>query len=127
MLEKYPKEVKLVHKFIPAHDFSMKAATAALAADEQGKFWEFHDKLFENQSVLNDAKVIEIATMLKLNMDRFRKKMEDPALEALVDRDYADAKKLGISATPWVYINGIHLKERSLPGFVTAIDKELKR
>lgn len=126
MLEKYPKEVRLTHKFIPAHDFTMKAATAALAADEQGKFWEFHDKLFENQSVLNDAKVIEIAGMLKLNMDRFRKKMQDPALKALVDRDYADAKKLGVSATPWIYINGRHLKDRSLPGFVTAIDKELK-
>jgi len=126
VLEKYPKEVRLTHKFIPAHDFTMKAATAALAADEQGKFWEFHDKLFENQSVLNDAKVIEIAGMLKLNMDRFRKKMQDPALKALVDRDYADAKKLGVSATPWIYINGRHLKDRSLPGFVTAIDKELK-
>jgi protein-disulfide isomerase len=127
VLEKYPKEVKLTHKFIPAHDFTMKAATAALAADEQGKFWEFHDKLFENQSVLNDAKVIEIAGMLKLNMDRFRKRMQDPALKALVDRDYDDAKKLGVSATPWIYINGRHLKDRSLPGFVTAIDKELNR
>lgn len=127
MLEKYPKEVKLVHKFIPAHDFTMKAVTAALAAEEQGKFWEFHDKLFENQSVLNDAKVTEIATMLKLNMDRFRKKMADPALKELVDRDYEDAKKLGIPATPWVYVNGRHLEERSLPGFVDAIEKELKR
>lgn len=127
MLEKYPKEVKLVHKIVPAHDFTTKAAIAALAAYEQGKFWEFHDKLFENQSVLNDPKVIEIATMLKLDMDRFRKKMQDPALKAMVDRDYDDAIKLGITATPWVYINGRHLKERSLPDFVSAIDKELKR
>lgn len=127
MLEKYPKEVKLVHKIVPAHDFTMKATIAALAAYEQGNFWEFHDKLFENQSVLNDPKIIEIATNLKLNMDRFRKKMEDPALKALVDRDYEDAIKLGVTATPWVYINGRHLKERSLADFVTAIDRELKR
>lgn len=105
----------------------MKAATAALAAGEQGKFWEFHDKLFENQSALNDAKVIEIATMLKLNVDHFRKKIADPALKALVDLDYDEAKKLGIPATPWIYINGIHLKGHLLPDLVTAIDKELKR
>ena len=127
MLEKYPKEVKLAHKIIPAHDFTWKAATAALAADEQGKFWEFHDKLFENQSVLNDPMVIEIARMLKLDKDRFIRKMKDPAIADLIRRDANDAKALGIPATPWVYINGRHLEERSLPDFVNAIDKELKR
>jgi len=127
VLEKYPKEVKLAHKFIPAHDFTMKATIAALAAEEQGKFWEFHDKLFENQSVLNEAKVIEIAGMLKLDMDRFRKNMEDPALKELVDHDYDEAKKLDIPATPWIYINGRHLKERSLPAFIRAIDNELMK
>ena len=127
MLEKYPKEVKLAHKIIPAHDFTLKAATAALAADEQGKFWEFHDKLFENQSVLNEAKIIEIAGMLKLDMARFRKKKNDPALKELIDRDFSDAKRLGILATPWVYLNGRHLEERTFPDFVDAIDKELKR
>jgi protein-disulfide isomerase len=105
----------------------LKAATAALAADEQGKFWEFHDKLFENQSVLNEAKIIEIAGMLKLDMARFRKKKNDPALKELIDRDFSDAKRLGILATPWVYLNGRHLEERTFPDFVDAIDKELKR
>lgn len=127
MLEKYPLKVKLVHKFIPAHDFSMKAATAALAADEQGKFWEFHDKLFENQSVLNEPKLNEIAGMLKLDMARFRTKINDPALEKLINCDYEEAKMLGITGTPWVYVNGRHLKERSLQDFVNAIDKELRR
>ena len=126
MLEKYPKEVKLVHKIIPAHDFTWKAAAAALAADEQGKFWEFHDKLFENQSVLNDAKIIEIADKLQLDMDRFRKKMNGPALKELIGRDYDDAKKFGIPATPWVYLNGRHLEDRTFPDLVDAIDKELK-
>jgi len=105
----------------------MKAATAALAANEQGKFWEFHDKLFENQSVLNDAKIIEIASSLQLNLDQFKKKMKDPALKKLVDSDYAEAMKLGVTATPWVYINGRHLEQRSLQDFITAIDQELKQ
>lgn len=127
MLERFPKEVKLVHKFIPAHDFSMKAAIAALAADEQGKFWEFHDQLFENQSVLNDPKIVEIAGALKLDLKRFREKMKDPALEALISRDYAEAKKLGIPATPWIYINGRHPPERSLADLVDAVNKEVMK
>jgi protein-disulfide isomerase len=103
VLEKYPKEVKLVHKFLPHYrEFSLKAATAALAADEQGKFWEFHDKLFENQGVLNDSMVIEIAGMLKMDVDRFRKKMQDPAIKELIDRDLSDARELDIRGTPQV-------------------------
>lgn len=127
MLEKYPKEVKLVHKFIPGHDFTWKAATAALAADDQGKFWEYHDKLFENQKLLNDAKLIEIAESLKLNMEQFRKKMKDPAIKKLIEQDFDDAKKLDITATPWVYINGRYVKDISLPNLMNVIDKELKR
>jgi protein-disulfide isomerase len=127
VLEKYPKEVKLVHKFVPAHDFTWKAAAAALAADEQGKFWEYHDQLFENQLVLNEAKLIAIAGMLKLDLDRFRKKMTDPAVYEVIRKDFSDTKELGVTTTPWAYINGRHLKERTLPGFVKAIDQELKR
>jgi protein-disulfide isomerase len=125
VLEKYPKEVKLVHKFVTAHDFSMKAATAAMAANDQGKFWEFHDSLFENQDSLNDAKIIEIAKTLKLDMKRFSKKLEDPALPQWIARDFDDAKRLGVLSTPWVYVNGKHLTERSLPDLVNAINKEL--
>lgn len=128
MLEKYPKKVKLVHKFFPhSREFSLKAATAALAADEQGKFWEFHDKLFENQGALNGSMVIEIAEMLKMDVDRFRKKMQDPAIGELIDRDLNDARELDIRRTPQVYINGRLLKELSFSGLVDAIDRELKK
>jgi len=128
VLEKYPKDVKLVHMFLPhTRELSVKAATAALAADEQGKFWEFHDKLFENQSELDDSKVIEIARTLKMDEDRFRKKMQDPAIEKLIDRDLNAARELEIRGTPQPYINGRPLRDRSLAGFVNAIDKELKR
>jgi protein-disulfide isomerase len=127
VLEKYPRQVKLVHKFIPGHDFTWKAATAALAADEQGKFWGYHDQLFENQKLLNDEKLIEIAENLKLNMDKFRKKMKDPAIKKIIQCDFDDAKKLDITATPWVYINGRHITDLSLQNLVNVIDKELKR
>jgi len=137
VLEKYPTEVKLVHKFLPhVSEFSKKAAKAAMAADDQGKFWEFHGKVYENQEELklnatqgrsNDAKILEIAGLLKLDVKRFINKMDDPAFEELIDRDLNDARELDIRSTPQVYINGRVLKERSFPGFVDAIDKELKR
>ena len=77
--------------------------------------------------MLNEPKIIEIAGMLNLNMDRFRKKMNDPALKDLIESDYEEAKKLDIPATPWVYLNGRHLMDRSFTGFVNTIDRELKK
>ncbi|GFE57985.1 hypothetical protein AOG1_18650 [Geobacter sp. AOG1] len=128
MLERYPKDVKLVHKFLPHYrEFSLKAAIAALAADDQKKFWEFHDKLFENQGGLKDAMITEIAVLLKLDVEQFRKKMQDLAIEELINRDINDARELDIRGTPQVYINGRLLKDRSFPSFVDAIDKELKK
>jgi protein-disulfide isomerase len=59
VLEKYPNDVKLVVKQfpLPMHNYARKAATAAIAAGKQGKFWETHEKLFANQKDLSDAKV----------------------------------------------------------------------
>ena len=128
MLEKYPEEVKLVHKFLPHNgEMSIKAAIAAMAADDQGKFWEFHDKLYENQGGLDDAKILEIAATLKLNMEQFKRKMKDPAIEKLIQKDLSDARDLEVHWTPQVYINGAVLQDRSFKGFVAAIDAELHK
>ena len=125
MLEKYPKEVKLAHMFFPGQAFSMKASIAALAAYDQGQFWQFHDQLFANQDDLDDDKLIEIAGKLNLDMKRFREKLADPKLEDLVDHDEDEATRLGIEGTPWIYINGRHVTDRTLPGLAGEIDKEL--
>ena len=65
--------------------------------------------------------------MLRLNLDRFTRKMRDPALEQLINRDYDEAKRLGVTSTPWIYINGWHPPGRSLPDLVDAIDKEVNK
>ena len=54
-------------------------------------------------------------------------KMKDPAVKEVITRDFDDAEKFGILATSWVYINGRHLTERSLPDLIDAIHKELKK
>ena len=127
VLEKYPNDVKLVHKLCPYHDFSREAVEAAYAAWDQGKFWEYHDLLFYNQLVLNKPQITAIAEKLHLDLKRFNKKMKDPAIQKLIERDMADVSRLGILGTPTVYINGNVLKDRSFQGFQTAIEGELNK
>ena len=129
MLEKYPRDVKVVFKNFPlsSHRFALKAAAAALAAERQGKFWEFHDRLFENYNRLNDQTIGQIASALNLDLVEFEKSMRDPAIEEKIRQDVYDGRQAGVNSTPSVFINGRRLRNRSLEGFQEAIDKELQR
>lgn len=127
VLEQYPDDVKLVFKHFPLrnHKFARKAATAALAAESQGKFWEFHDLLFKDYNKLNDKKVAEIAVTLALNQEAFEDKMKDPLIRAKINQDVKEGVDAGVRGTPAIFINGRSLKNRSLAGFRAIIDKEL--
>ena len=130
MLDKYPKKVKLVIKNFPLssiHPFAYKAAVAALAAHDQGKFWEFHHKLFENYRALNDAKIQEIAKELKFDMERFNKAMQDPSIQKLITRDMKEGQQAGIKKIPIIFVNGKLLKKTSLQGIEDLIEAELKK
>jgi len=129
VLEKYPDDVKLVFKNFPLrnHRFAGKAAAAALAAERQGKFWEYHDKLFENYSTLNDKKFEELAQGLGLNGEQFQKDFNDPKIQARINQDIRDADKAGVRGTPTIFVNGRKLKTRSLEGFSAIIQKELAK
>ena len=130
MLDKYPKKVKLVLKNFPLssiHPFAYKAAVAALAAHAQGKFREFHHRLFENYRALNDAKIQEIATELKLDMKRFNKAMQDPSIQKLIDRDIQEGEEAGIESIPIIYVNGKLPKEANLQGLEDLIEAEIKK
>jgi protein-disulfide isomerase len=129
VLEKYPQDVKVVFKNFPLrnHKFAMKAAVAALAAEGQGKFWEFHDLLFENYNKLSDQKLQEIAKAVGLNLEEYEKKKKDPAIERQVKQDLSDGRRAGVRGTPTIFINGIRLRDRSLKGFQAAIDKQLEK
>ena len=129
VLEKYPDDVKIVFKNFPLrnHKFALKAATAALAAKSQGKFWEFHDLLFKDYNKLNDQKIHEIVLGLGLDQTEFEKKMKDPGIKATISQDLRDGAQAGVRATPTVFINGRRLKNRTLQGFQTAVDKELQK
>ena len=129
MLEKNPDHVKLVIKHFPvsSHKFAKQAATAALAADKQGKFWEFHAKLFENYRSLNDKKSEEIAVSLNLDMEKFAADKKSPEIQALITRDIRNGQAIGVRGTPSIYLNGKRVKNRSLQNFQKLIDMEIKK
>ena len=128
VLEKNPKTVKIIFKNFPirSHKFAAQAAVAALAADRQGKFWEFHDELFNNYNRLNEEKVQEIAAKLKLNKAQFEKDRKDALLLEQIRHDFNEGVRAGVRGVPAVFVNGRKLKDRSLKEFQALIDKELE-
>ena len=129
MFERYSKDMKLVFKNFPLrnHKFAWPAAIAALAANQQGKFWELHDQLYENYNRLNDQKIRESAQQVGLDMEKFDKDMKDPKLKAIVERDFQEGARAGVRGIPTIFVNGRQLKNRSFQGFQAAIEKELAR
>jgi protein-disulfide isomerase len=129
VLEKNKGKVKLAFKNFPlnTHQFARKAAAAALAAGRQGKFWELHDRLFQNYNRLNDQVVQEQAQQLGLDMQKFEKDMNDPQIAQLINQDYQEGIKAGVRGTPTIFVNGALLKNTNPEGFQTAIDKEMEK
>ena len=129
VLEKYQGKVKLVFKNFPlsTHQFARKAAAAALAAGKQGKFWELHDRLFQNFNRLNDQVVQEQAKELGLDLQKFDKDMADPQIMQVINQDLQDGAKAGVRGTPTLFVNGSLLRNTNLEGFQAAIDKELEK
>ena len=129
MLERYPQDVKLVFKNYPLtfHKYARDAAAAALAAEKQGMFWEFHDLLFENQANLSDQKIKEIVEVLSLDWHKFSKDMEDLEIKGMVTKDKSEGTRIEVREVPTIFINGRRLKNISLQGFETVIQKELKK
>ena len=115
------------YPLLQIHSFAKKAAIAALAANKQGKFWEFHDRLFANQNKLNDAKVQEIAAELNLNLEQFNQDLKDGGLESLIERDLNDGRQVEVQGIPTVFVNGKFLSDRSLQGLQQAIEVELRK
>lgn len=130
ILEAYPKEVKVVFKNLPLgfHKEADPAARAALAANKQGKFWEFHDKLFENQAKLSSSLYKEIAKDLKLDLTKFEEDMNSKEIKDQVKADTELAREVGISGTPGFFVNGVAVKGAyPLPHFKMIIDRWLKQ
>lgn len=108
----YPNDVKVSFKHfpLPFHKEAEPSARAAWAAQQQGKFWEYHALLFKNQSKLGSAYYLEAAKELKLNVEKFQKDMASPEAAAQVKEDNEIGAKHGIQGTPGFFVNGVAVK-----------------
>ena len=128
-MDQYTGDIKFYFKNFPLniHKYAKKASIAALAAHKQGKFEEFHNKLFENHRALNDENIFEIAKGLGLDMGTFEKDRKSASITNLVNRDMMEGRRIGVRSTPTVFINGKLVKRRNLKNFQLKIDAELKK
>src|SRR5882724_84695 len=91
---------------VNAHPYAEHAAEAAEAAGEQGKFWEMHDFLFENQDALEDEDLAEYAAALDLDVDRLSAEISTGAHTARIQEDFKSGARGGVNGTPCFFING---------------------
>jgi protein-disulfide isomerase len=102
-------QVRLVFRNFPlaqAHPHAEHAAEAAEAAAAQGKFWEMHDLLYENQGALEDEDLVEYAKALRLDVPRFVSEMESHQYAERVRADFSSGVRSGVNGTPSFFING---------------------
>lgn len=108
--EQYIKtgKVKVYFRNFPLsfHENAQKAAEAVECAGEQGKFWEMHDKLFENQDKLDVASLKQYAKDLKLDTTKFNTCLDSGKMASKVQKDFSDGSSFGVSGTPSFFING---------------------
>ena len=105
----------------PAHD-------AAEAANQQGKFWEMHDKIFDNQAQMSPANYLKYAAEIGLDVEKFQADLKSDKVKKRVDDDRRLAASLGVTGTPAFFINGRFLSgNQPFTSFKRLIDEELKK
>ncbi len=123
-------KVRFAYRDYPRDDkgWGLVAAHAARCAGEQGKFWEMHDKLFENQAALQVADLKRRASELGLDALQFESCLDSGRQSARIAKDVEDGRRVGVSGTPTFFINGRMLNgAQSYQAFVDMIDEELNR
>jgi protein-disulfide isomerase len=108
-IESNSDKAKVVYRHFPLtqiHPFAFKAAEASECAADQGKFWEYHDKLFENQQALGRAGLAKYAEQLGLDMTKFSSCLDSGVMADRVNADVSDGNKKGVRATPTFFIGG---------------------
>lgn len=128
IVSEFGDRVRLVVRDFPLsqHANARRAAEAAEAAREQGKYWEYVSVLFRNQSALGVDKLREYATQVGLDRTKFDASLDSSKFSEKVQRDLIDGRKLGINGTPTLYINGKRLSNNSYETLKSAIEQALK-
>jgi len=127
LVAEYGDRVRLVVRDFPLeqHEFAAKAAEAAEAARAQGKYWEYAGLLFANQKALSVDKLKEYATQVGLDRQKFDAALDSGQMADKVQRDLMDGIRLGVSSTPFFFVNGRVSNDRTYEGLKAAIEKAL--
>jgi protein-disulfide isomerase len=126
----YGRDIRFVWKNnpLPFHNNAQNAANVAMFANAQGKFWQLHDVLFENQQALEIDKLVEYAEQVGLNGAQARAAMTNNQFQAAIQADMDLARSLGASGTPSFFINGRNLRgAQPVAAFKALIDEELAK
>ena len=126
----YPKEVRVIFKMRPlsSHPQGMISAEAALAAHAQGKFFEMHAKLYENQAALSPDKIHALAQEIGLDMARFKKELEAHTYRPAIEAEVKAVQAVGSNSTPTTFINGRALVgAQPLTSFQRVVNEELAK
>ena len=109
--QKYKDDVRLIYRHLPMHFHinAALAAEAAVAAADQGKFWEMHDQIFSHFGKLARADLEGFAEAIHLDMDKFKAALDDRRYHDVVIAEGADAIALGVDGTPTTFVNGMPL------------------
>jgi len=122
--------VRIVWKHLPLdmHKDAPAAHLASVAAQKQGKFWQFHDKLFEDQRNLKMDAFRRYAEELGMDIARFEKDFQNLENQKLVDADKAEAASMQITGTPGFFVNGRFLRgAKPFEDFAKLINEELEK
>ncbi len=129
VLKKYPDQVRFVFRHFPLeqiHPRARPAAEAALCAHDQGKFWEFHEKVFAGEK-LEEVNLVEYATAVGLDADKFKACIAERKFKDQVDADMKAGREAGVSGTPAFFVNGIMMSgAKPVEEFAEVIERELK-
>jgi len=130
VVEEYPSDVKVYFKHFPlsSHTNARLAAEGAVAAQKQGKFWPFSDKVWANSESLTLAVLEKSAKEVGLDLVHWRADLDSDAVKGRVQADKAEGNDLGINATPSIFINGRKYEDPlEIASFRDWIDEELGR
>lgn len=126
--KEYGDQIRIAFKHQPLdiHPKAPAAHAAAEAAHRQGKFWEMHDLIFENQREMSPEKYLEYAEQLGLDIEQFKRDVASDEVKKRISSDKLEAAKLSASGTPTFYINGLVVSgAKPFEAFKVIIDKEL--
>jgi protein-disulfide isomerase len=106
--DRYKDDLRVVYKHfpLPGHSYAIHAARASYAALEQGKFWEFHDAVYERGARFSAEDLELIAMRLGLDMDKFTDAMSSQRYDERIQKDMELGVALGVSGTPTFFVNG---------------------